>query len=127
VVVALHRDRMAVPEQLAPALAALLVVTSPRAFSPGIACDNGSPAYPVRSVRVGSWAAGCRCALVGLSVREEGGMPAAPAEAGPRAVPAQPAVVVNSSVGLGFGNAPALGLASVNSALNALPWASSPW
>jgi hypothetical protein len=53
--------------------------------------------------------------------------PAGPARAEAAVASAQPAVVMNSSVGLGFGNAPALGLASVNSGLNALPWLSSPW
>ena len=36
-------------------------------------------------------------------------------------------VFVYSSVGLGFGNVPVLGLASVNRVRNGLPCASSPW
>jgi hypothetical protein len=53
-VVALHRDRMAVPEHLPVALAPALSCIAPRALYSEIARDNGCPAYPVRSVRAGS-------------------------------------------------------------------------
>jgi hypothetical protein len=39
----------------------------------------------------------------------------------------QRAVLMNSSVGFGLGKLPTLGLASVNSCRNALPWESRPW
>jgi transposase len=47
--------------------------------------------------------------------------------AGTAVAPAYPAVVVNSSVGLGLGKAPVAGVASVKRGRNRLPWESSPW
>jgi hypothetical protein len=67
VVVALHRDRMAVLEHLALALARVLSRTAPRALHPESACDNGCPAYPVPSVEAGidlDVVAGCATATL---------------------------------------------------------------